>query len=223
MQRRRFLAGTAALALAGPALADELPVPAGNQMSFRVLRNGTPIGEHHLNFSQNGDALVVDINIALLVTFAGITLFRYGATARERWSGGVFQSLESQVNDNGARLEVHAHKTAAGYSVAGINHGNPARSYPEYTAPADTMPLTYWNKAMLNGTLLNIQTAHTYAAVVQPQGWNSLPTAEGGAITAQRFDLRGKLHLNVWYDRFSQWSGLAFHVSGNESYEKITA
>ncbi|MDD2795261.1 DUF6134 family protein [Acidocella sp.] len=222
MRRRRFLAGTAALAVAGPALADELPVPAGNQMSFRVLRNGTPIGEHHLNFIRGSDGLVVDINIALLVTFAGIPLFRYGATAREHWSGGVFQSLESQVNDNGARLAVHAHKTAAGYSVAGINHDNPARSYPEYTAPADTMPLTYWNKAMLNGTLLNIQTAHTYAAVVKPQGWNSLPTAEGGVITAQRFDLRGKLHLNVWYDRFSQWSGLAFHVSGNESYEKIT-
>lgn len=221
MQRRRFLAGTAAVALAGPALADDLPVPAGNRLAFRVLRNATPIGEHYLNFTRDNAGLVVDINIALLVTFAGIPLFRYAATARERWSGGVFQSLETQVNDNGTRLEVQAHKTGAGYSVAGINHSNPARSYPQYTAPADTMPLTYWNKAMLNGSLLNIQTAHCYAAVVRPQGWNSLPTVEGGPITAQRFDLRGKLHLSVWYDRFSQWSGLAFHVSGNESYEKM--
>jgi hypothetical protein len=226
MQRRRFLAGTAALSLAGPtlagpALADNLPVPPGNRISFRVLRNGTPIGEHHLNFTRDNNDLVVDINLALLVTFADIPLFRYGAVARERWSGGVFQSLESQVNDNGTRLEVQAHKTAAGYSVAGINHSNPSRSYPEYTAPADTMPLTYWNKAMLNGTLLNIQTAHIYAAVVRPQGWNSLPAVESAPITAQRFDLRGKLHLSVWYDQFSQWSGLAFHVSGNETYEKM--
>ncbi|WP_284257956.1 DUF6134 family protein [Acidocella aquatica] len=221
MQRRRFLAGTAALAVAGPALADGLPVPPGNSMAFRVLRNGAPIGEHHLNFSGNGDALVVDINIALLVTFAGIPLFRYGAAVREHWSGGVFQGLESQVNDNGTRLEVHARKVAAGYDVAGVNHNNPAKSYPEYTAPPNTMPLTYWNKAMLTGTLLNIQTAHCYPAVVNSPGWNNLPTAGQEVITAQRFDLTGKLHLSVWYDGFSQWSGLAFHISGNESYEKF--
>ena len=223
MQRRRFLAATAALAATGPALADTLPVPPGNSMAFRVLRNGVPIGEHHLAFSRNGDSLSVDVNIALLVTFAGLPLFRYAATARETWTGNSFTRLESQVNDNGTRLEVHAHKVAAGYDVVGINHNNPARSYPEYTAPPDTMPLSYWNKAMLEGTLLNIQTAHCYPAIVNSPGWNRLPTAEGGSITAQCFNVRGKLRLSVWYDQFSQWSGLAFHVSGSESYEKITA
>ena len=213
------------MAMTGPVFAEALPVPPGGQMAFQVLRNGTPIGEHHLRFTRSGDELVVDINIALLVTFAGITVFRYGATVTERWSGGVFQSLESQVNDNGTQLEVHAHKTAAGYDVVGVNHTYPAKSYPEYTAPPDSMPLTYWNKAMLNGTIINVQTAHCYPAIVNSAGWSKLPTAGTGAgngfIVAQRFDVTGKLHLSVWYDQFALWSGLAFHLGGDESYEKI--
>jgi hypothetical protein len=214
MKRREFLLSAAAFAL---------PVPPGNEIAFKVLRNGTPIGEHHLNFTQSGGDLTVDINVALLVTFASIPVFRYNLKATEKWSGGVFQSLESLINNNGAQLEVQAHKTAAGYDVLGINHSDPSSSYPEYTAPANTMPLTYWNRAMLNGTILNIQTAHSYPAIVSSPEWDKLPTANGGFIVAQRFDVTGKLHLTVWYDQNNAWSGLEFHVNGDESYQKITA
>ena len=201
--------------MAGAARADTLPVPPDGEIGFKVLRNGSPIGEHHLYFSQNGDDLTVAITVRLLVTLAGIPLFRYDVDATERWSGGVFESLDSKVNDNGEPLEVHARRCAAGYAVQGTH-------VPLYICPPDTMPLTYWNKAMLNGTLLNAQTAHSYPAVVSSPCWNKLPTADGSFIVAQRFDVTGKLHLSVWYDQLSQWSGLAFHVSGDESYEKIT-
>jgi hypothetical protein len=93
---------------------------------------------------------------------------------------------------------------------------------PEYTAPPDTLPLTYWNKKMLSGTILNGQTAHCYKVNVDSPGWNNLPTADGGTITAQRFDLTGKLQLSVWYDKTDTWSGLEFQKSGDISYRKIT-
>lgn len=216
MDRRRLLVSAGAMAVAGPAFADMLPVPPNNHLAFKVLRNGTPIGEHHLDFTRNGDDLRVDINVAFLVRLAGIPVFRYTGTAAEQWSGGVFQSLDSKVNDNGNHLEVHARKTASGYDVMGTH-------VPHYTCPPNTLPLTYWNKAMLNGTILNIQTAHSYPAIVHSPGWNKLPTANDGFIVAQRFDVTGKLHLSVWYDQTNQWSGLAFNVDGDERYEKITA
>jgi hypothetical protein len=222
MQRRRFLAGAGTTLLAGPALADALPIPPTGAIGFKVLRNGSPIGEHHLTFTQTGDDLAVNIAVALDVYIAGIRFFHYTLAATERWSAGVFQSLESKIDNNGTALEVQAHKTAAGYDVLGINHTHPEKSYPEYTTPPNTMPLTYWNKAMLNGTILNIQTAHSYPAIVTSPGWNKLPTASGGAIIAQRFDVTGKLHLSVWYDQSSQWAGLQFNINGTESYEKIT-
>lgn len=216
MQRRRFLLSASALAVAGPAQADPLPVPPGGELAFKVLRNGTPIGEQRLNFTQIGDDLTVDIAADLLVTFAGLPIFTYHLAATERWSGGVFQSLDSMVNDNGRVLEVHAHKTDAGYDVVGTH-------MPLYTCPPNTMPLTYWNKAMLYGTILNIQTAHSYPAILNSPGWNKLPTADGDFIIAQRFDVTGKLHLSVWYDQFNQWAGLMFQVDGIETYEKIVS
>jgi hypothetical protein len=215
MDRRRFLASAGAAAVAGPVFADAPSVPPNNHLAFKVLRNNSPIGEHHLYFTRNGDDLRVDINAALLVTLAGIPIFRYVASATELWSGGVFQSLDSKVDDNGNHLEVHARKTALGYDVVGTH-------VPHYTCPPNTLPLTYWNKAMLNGTILNIQTAHSYPAVVHSPGWNRLPTANDGFIVAQRFDVTGKLRLSVWYDQMDQWSGLSFQIDGNECYEKIT-
>ena len=216
MDRRRFLAGAGATAVAGPVFADALPVPPNSHLAFKALHNGTPMGEHHLQFTQNGDELRVDINVAFLVRLVGIPIFRYVGTATERWSGGVFQSLDSQINDNGKQFEVHAVKVAGGYNVRGT-HVSP------YLCPPNTMPMTYWNRAMLYGTILNIQTAHSYPAIVNSPGWNRLPTADSGFIVAQRFDVTGKLHLSVWYDQTNQWSGLAFNVLGSETYEKITS
>jgi hypothetical protein len=223
IDRRHFIAATGAVALARPARAAGLAVPPGNAIGFQVLRNGSPIGEHHLRFTQNGDDLTVDIDIALTVTLAGLTLYRYSLTGNTKYTGGVFTGLDTVVNDNGKHLEVHAHKVAAGYEVVGVNHNDPSKSYPRYTAPPNTLPLTYWDRNMLNGTILNIETAHSYPVTVTPAGWFKMPTAEGGAITAQRFDVTGKLNLSVWYDQHNQWTSLEFHIKGDETYKKIVS
>lgn len=215
MKRRLFLVSSGAAALAKPAVA-ALPVPPGGRIGFKVLRNGTPIGEHHLVFTQNGDTLRVDQHIALLVRLAGIPIFRYKATATEIWSGGVFQGIDSRVNDDGNHLQVHAERVTNGYAIRGTH-------VPLYIGPPNTLPMTYWNKTMLDGIILNIQTAHSYPPIVQSPGWNRLPTADGGTVVAQRFNVTGKLHLTVWYDQNEQWSGLAFHVDGYETYQKLPA
>ena len=170
MDRRQFLANAGALVLAGPALAGTLPVPPSERIAFKVFRNGTAVGTHELVFTQDGDNLTVLTNMAFVVTIAGIPIYHYHLVATEKWSGGVFRSVESKVNNNGTRLEVQAHQTASGYEVVDINHHNPAKSYPEYTAPPNTVPLTYWNKAMLNGTILNVDTAHSYPPIVSTPG-----------------------------------------------------
>lgn len=215
MDRRRFLATAGALTLAGQARADDLPVPPGGEIAFKVLRNGSPIGEHHLTFTRNGDDLRVEINVALAVTLAGITIFRYAGKAVECWSGGVFQTLDSYVNHNGTQLEVHAQPIQGGYAIQSTKAGN-----YDYTGQPPMLPMTYWNKAMLNAMILNVETGRHYPAIVNSPGWNYLPTAEGGTLLAQRFDITGKLHLSLWYDQYNQWAGMEFHVSGDEVYQK---
>ncbi len=214
MDRRGFLLSTGAVCAAGRAFADRLPVPPGNEIAFRIFRNGSPVGEHSLRFTRKGQDLTVALNIAAVVMFAGIPVYRYTASATEHWTGDVFQSFDSKVDDGGNRREVHALRIPAGIQVQGTH-------VPRYIAPSDTLPLTYWNKALLNGPILNIETAHTDIVTVTPEAWDKLPTANDGTIVAQRYKLTGKLHFNVWYDDKDQWAGLELHVRGTETYEKI--
>lgn len=185
-------------------------------MTFRILHSGTPVGEHHMSFTQTGDQLRVDTNVALVVRLAGIPIFHYAVQASEYWNAGAFCGLDSQVNHNGTALEVHARPIAGGFNIQSTKAGNYS-----YTGQLGLMPLTYWNKAMLGAMILNIETGRHYPAIVNSPGWNYLPTDEGGTLLAQRFDVTGKLHLSVWYDQYGQWAGLQFNASGLISLEKF--
>lgn len=218
LERRGFLAGAGALVAAGPALAAPLPVPPSGEMRFKILRNGSPIGEQQMKFTQSGDDLRVDINADMVVTLAGIPVFHYRANVVERWSGGRFVQLDSHVNHNGTQLSVLANQIEGGFAVQSTKAGD-----YQYTSTPPMLPLTYWNKAMLQAMILNVETGRHYPAVVSSPGWNKLPTAEGGTVVAQRFDVTGKLHLSVWYDQYGQWSGLEFHVAGQEMFQKYVS
>jgi hypothetical protein len=206
MDRRSFLLNASAYAV---------PIPSGNQMHFKIFRNGAAVGDHIISFNRTGDGLTVSTSSSFVVTIAMIPVFHYAAKATERWSNGIFQGVDSAVNFNGSPLEVHAERGAGGYQVRGTH-------VPLYTAPLNTLPLTYWNKAMIQGTILNIQTAHSYPVKVASPGWFNLPTATGGSIIAQRFDLTGKLRMSIWYDRNNNWSGLEFQKSGDFKFLKYS-
>jgi hypothetical protein len=195
-----------------------LPVPFSGKIGFKVLRNGTSVGEHHLTFTQAGDQLLVDIEAALVVRVAGIPVFRYSVSAQEHWAGSAFCGVNSKVNHDGTKLEVHASPIAGGFAIQSTKAGNYS-----YTGQPAMLPLTYWNKAMLDAMILNIETGRHYPAIVNSPGWNYLPTAEGGKLLAQRFDVTGKLHLSVWYDQYAQWAGLEFNVAGDISFQKFVS
>lgn len=219
-QRRDLILGAVGSVASGmlpvPALAALPPLPAAGEIGFKVFHSGTPIGEHHLKFTRTGDDLQVDIHATAVVRIAGIAVFRYACDATEYWSGGAFSGLDSKVNHNGTPLEVHARPIAGGFAIQSTEAGN-----YQYTGQPPMLPLTYWNKAMLQAMILNIETGHHYPAFVKCPGWNYLSTAEGGRLVAQRFDVTGKLHLSVWYGQTEEWDGLSFYMAGLVSYQKI--
>lgn len=220
MQRRGLvlgvMGGAAGAVLPARAQIAALPVPPSGELRFQILRNGTPVGEHHLYFTQSGDGLQVDMAAALVVRIAGIPVFHYRANASEHWQGGRFCGVSSKVNHNGSTLEVLASPIANGFAVVSTKAGD-----YNYTGSPAMMPLTYWNKAMLEAMILNIETGRHYPAIVKSPGWNYLTSAEGERLLAQRFDVTGKLHLSVWYDQYGQWAGLQFYVDGDVTFRKF--
>jgi hypothetical protein len=73
--RRSLLVGLTALPLAqaraGP------PIPAGNRLAFHIIRKGSTIDDHSVDFAQAGDALTVSVAADIVVGIGPIGLFRY--------------------------------------------------------------------------------------------------------------------------------------------------
>ena len=199
--RREVLIAASTLA-AGSALAS-IPAPQGRRLSFRVLREGKDIGVHEVSFSRQGENWSVEVAIDLAVTLGPVPLYRYRHRAREVWAAGQFASIEADTNDNGSKLTLRAERSAAGVAVRSTQSG-------DYTAPANALPSTHWNRRMLDGPFINTQTGELLRGAVSPLGSGEVETATGNRIPVRRFEIRGPITLETFYDETATWAGLRF-------------
>ena len=198
-----FIPGPATLAGQGPA----------ESLNFQVLRDGDPIGSHRVSFRRVGGETHVHIALNLEVGLGFITLFRYEHENREVWRDGRLQSLDARTHDDGEDTWVKARASEAGLEIEG--------SAGSYLAPADTVPTSYWNKAMVGRTrLLDTQSGRLIDVDVKPAGPERIVVG-GRAIDAQRYEISGELRASLWYDTDDTWAGLAFTARGGEiDYER---
>ena len=158
--RRSLLVGTLGCGVGGlrramamgtpPPGISSLPIPPTGSLAFRLLRHGTPIGSHSLDFTVRGDTLTVRIAADVVYAIGPIPLVRYSHRNTEVWQGGRLASLDAQTNRNGTHLFMSAHRTPAGLRVEGSGAS-------PYIAPDDAMPTTYWNIRMLLGPMIGVQ------------------------------------------------------------------
>lgn len=214
--RRGVLALPAALLLpaAPAAAAPGLPVPRGDRLDFDVYRNGSRIGAEHVRFSRSGDELAVDSSVELAVRLLGVRVFHYRARIVEHWRHGAFQRARSTVNDNGTHHELAVERVAHGIEISGNRRSR-------YTAPADALPLSYWNKAMLGRPKINMQTGNTDRPPVAKEGWFRLAAEPSGTVRAEKYRLGHPLDVAVYYNRAGAWSGLEFHHDGHIVYRPV--
>lgn len=199
LRRRTMIGSGAALLFAGAA---PLPVPDANKLLFQVVRGGGVIGTHRLDFIRSGSDLTVNVNVVMAISFGPIPLFHYHHHAVENWQGGECVSLEAETDHNGTKFKVVAHRDASGWDVTG--------SKGKLRAPPETLPATHWNKAMLNGPMINTETGSVMRPAIAELGWQKITAAGGGTITAEHYRLSGDADMDTWYDDTPSWAGAAF-------------
>ena len=128
--RRALLVAAGSLPQA--AHASGLPVPAARRLGFRVVRNGSTIGQHVLNFEADGPRLVVRVEVDLAVGFGPITLYRYRHRATETWQDGRVVAFQAETNDDGSVRTVAMR--AQGDALAKKLSSNPTRLAPVSSA-----------------------------------------------------------------------------------------
>ena len=196
--RRDLLAGAGLLA-AGPAMA--LPVPASRRLSFRVVRNGSAIGQHSLTFTGDDAQLTVSVVVDLSVGLGPIAFYRYRHRATERWQDGGVVAFEAETNDDGTMTTIAMRRDGDALMVESSQAGR-------YRAPPGAAPATHWNRRMLDGPFINTQNGEVLRPQIARPGAAPLPGAS--QRQAERYVLSGPIDLETWYDSMPQWVGLRF-------------
>lgn len=182
------------------------PVPPGDSLAFRLIRHGSAIGTHALAFHRLPDGLDVHIGVNALVKFGPIPFVRYTHANVESWRNGRLVGLDAHTDKNGTELSMHARRDWRGLAVDGSGTA-------PYVAPADALPTTYWNQAMLDGPMIGTQDGGLVRPKVVDKGMEQIELASGQPIAARRYELSGDLDLVVFYDLAGVWAGMSFSVA----------
>ncbi len=180
--------------------------PGAREVAFTILSDQEPIGRHSVTFEQRGQDLVVDIDIAIEVRFAFLTLFRYQHSNREVWRDGRLVSLNTSTDDDGTRYTVTARATPDGIWIEG--------AAGRYLAPLDIVPTSYWNPITVEQSrLLDTQRGAILDVNIKPIG-NEVITVGDTRVSVKRFTVDGDLKLDVWYTDRGEWTKMAFETRG---------
>lgn len=192
--------------------ATERPIP----IRFDVRRGGDSIGTHSVRFRRDGEDLIVEIDIALEVRFAFMTVYRYRHTNRETWRNGRLTGIDARTDDDGDRFFVRAVSADGGLRIEN-NEGTSM-------APPETLSTSYWNAGTVRQSrLIDTQYGRLASVTSTPIGARSVMTA-AGPVRAECWRVSGDLDLDVCYDANGNWVGLDFEARGSRiTYAHVPA
>ena len=211
--RRSLLAGLTALPLAQARAA--LPIPASNRLAFHIIRKGSTIGEHSVDFAQAGDALTVSVAADIVVGIGPIAFFRYTHRATVHWQAGQVVSIDATTNDDGTPQHMSARRDESGLVVEGSKT-------PRYVAPPRSLPGTHWNRAMLDAPFINTEDGRLMSPRVTLVGMENVEVS-GGSIQSQHYTVRGDANFDTFYDLTPSWVGLRFSAKDGSEVRYLRA
>jgi hypothetical protein len=211
-RRRRFAVAAGALsALAGITAGWSASAHHGYRelLDFAVLRGGTPIGFHRLDFRDVGDETHVEVDVELQVKLGFVTLFRYEHRNREVWRNGLLQRIDSQTNDDGTKYQVKGELRPEGLIVKTLAG--------EHVFGEKPMSATYWHPDTIKqSALLDTQRGGLLKVDVAVGEVEDVELGNGTRVKARRYELKGDLNITLWYTAEGQWVALKFAARGSD-------
>ena len=180
-------------------LAPRLAIAGPRNLTFAVFRNGTKIGEHHVNFAGDEADLTATTDATMLVKIGPVPVFRYHHHAFEKHAGGVFASMETTTTTNGKEEHVACERTASGVRMD--------CTYGKTTLSADANPMNHWNEQIFTGApLFNPQTGKILKVRV-------------AKVTPNHVTIRGETEIDDYYDEAGAWQSLTGKLDDGSKVE----
>ncbi len=190
------------------------------QLTFSVLLDDRPIGEHRFRIEDNPDGRVVESVASFDVSVLFLPVFSYRHSNTEMWRDGCLSRIESETDSNGDRYVVNGQREAQAFAVETVEGPR------SYTADC-LMTFAYWDRKFLNQQrLLNAQTGEVVAVDVQPLGSERL-TIAGTEVPTEAFRVRAVqqgLDIKVSYDeRTGRWVSLESRLANGKLMRYLPA
>ena len=187
--RRDVLLGAAAVPLA--AATPYLGAMPEDGLAFRILRNGSDIGFHRLDFAARNDGVDVRVAVDIRVGLGPIALYRYRLRALEQWRKGAVAFAEATTDDDGDKRAMRCHRSNDGLWVEG------SKTAP-YLAPDGALPASHWNIAELRGPWISLEDGRLFHLTADRSGVDNLRQADGTTTKAEHYVLSGDVQVELW-------------------------
>jgi len=205
--RRKLLTTSIACAVSG---ASRAAAPSPHQLAFSIWREDQNIGRHTVTFSGGDPPGQIDIDAVMTIRLGPVPLFQYHHQATEIWRDGAFVALTSHTVTNGRREQLSATRLPEGVMVKTLRGAR--------NLPADTAPLTHWNRAVLGGRLFNPETGVAMRESVA-RGPEQIRASSGRLILSTAYRLSGDADVTDWYDADGVWVALRAKVQDGSSID----
>ena len=172
---------------------------ASSDLRFRVLRKGSPIGEHTVTFRRDGERLAVTTHIDIAVKVLMFTAFYLKHDAEEVWQAGRLLAVESTTDDNGTRLQVSGSAVADGFRV--IGDGGP------FLAPGGLLTTNMlWDTRMLSvDRLIDVQYGGVVGLAVKRLGQSPVDTPHGQVLATSHHLITPHYAGTLFHDASGLW------------------
>jgi len=224
-----FLRGVAlAIALTGatPVVAGDEPCQSvntwrdplnlyGNEVVFKVLRDGDEVGFHRVVFSSAGDSLIAKTEFSLEVKVLFLTAYRYRYASTDVWRDGCLISVDATVDENGDQTSVRADADNQSVTIAGPSGVE--------TADAGIFPTNHWHAGVIGAErVLNTITGKVADVRIVDDGVDWV-MVNGETYPARRYHYTGDLRNTVWYDDAGRWVKMRFTAEDGSTIEYVCA
>lgn len=185
----------------------------GDAIAFEVLRDGDPVGMHHVRFTRDGEILRTRTRFDVQVDVLFFTAYRYVYTSEATWRYGCLLSLTSTVDDNGEKLELSVARESGKLVIDGPDGRT--------ETPAATLPTEHWNaRVVKDRAVINTITGRVNAVFLKSLGVDRIDTRDG-VVDAHHFAYSGELSNEVWYDEEGRWVKMRFSAKDGSTIEYV--
>lgn len=187
----------------------------GNELVFRVLRDGEEVGFHRVVFRSEGDSLIAESEFSLEVKVLFFTAYRYRYTSTDVWRHGCLVSVDATVDENGDQTSVRANKANQRLTITGPSGVE--------TADAGIFPTNHWHAGVVDTErVLNTITGKVADVRIIDDGVDWV-MVNGETYPARRYHYTGDLRNTVWYDGDGRWVKMRFTAKDGSTIEYVCA